>query len=66
MDSYFSKISNVVSFSMINFCSREYEMPANFLLHMIYPLLIILNSDMHRVMVLSQMVSWFHWKSDYT
>jgi hypothetical protein len=66
MDSYFSKISNVVSFSMIIICSRKYKMPANFLSHMLYPLWIILNSDMHRVMVLSQMVSWFHWKSDYT
>jgi hypothetical protein len=41
-------------------------MPSNFLLHMIYPLWTILNSDMHKVMVLSQMVSWFHWKYDYT
>jgi hypothetical protein len=65
MDSYFSKISNVVIFSMNIICCRKYKMPANFLSHMLYPLWIILNSDMHKVMVISQMVSWFHWKSDY-
>jgi hypothetical protein len=66
MDSYFSKIPKVESFSMIIICNCKYQMPANFLSHLIYPLWIILNSDMHRVMVLSQMFSWFHWKWNYT
>jgi hypothetical protein len=66
MDSCFSKTPKVVSFSMIIICNRKYQMPANFLSHLLYPIWIILNSDMHGVMVLSQMVSWFHWKWNYT
>ena len=66
MDSYFSKISNVVSFCMIIISNNKYKIHANFLSHMLYPLWIISNSDMHRVMFLNEMVSWFHWKSDYT
>jgi hypothetical protein len=36
MDSYFSKIPKVVSFSMIIICNRKYQMPANFLSHLLY------------------------------
>jgi hypothetical protein len=66
MDYYFYKIPKVESFTMIIIWNCKYQMPTNFLSRLIYPLCIILNNDLHIVMILSQMFSWFHWKWNYT
>ena len=66
MELYFSKVSNAPSFGILPISIHKYQLPTNSLLHLSHLLCIFSNSRIHGIMILSQMVSWLHWKYDYT
>ena len=66
MELYFSKVSNAPAFGILHISSHKYHLPTDSLLHLSHILWVFSNSSMHGIMILSQMVSWLHWKYDYT
>ena len=66
MELYFSIFSNASNFGILPISSHKYQLHADSLLHLSHLLWVFSNSSMHEIMILSQMVSWLHWKYDYT
>ena len=66
MELYFSKVSNVQAFGILHISCHKYQLPTDSLLHLSHILWVFSNNSMHGIMILSQMVSWLHWKYDYT
>ena len=65
MELYFSKVSNAPTFGILPISSK-YQLPADSLLYLSHILWVFSNNSMHGIMIRSQMVSWIHWKYDYT
>ena len=57
MELYFSKVSNALAFGILPISSHKYT---DSLLHLSHLFWVFSNSSMHGIMILSQMVSWFH------
>ena len=66
MELYFSKVSNAPSFGILPISSHKYQLPTNSLLHLSHVLWDFPKLNVHGIMILSQMVSWLHWKYDHT
>ena len=66
MELYFSKVFNAPAFGILPISIHKYQLPSNSLLHLSHLLWVFSNSSMHGVMILNQIVSWLHWKCDYT
>ena len=66
MELYFSKVSNAPTFGILPISSHKYQLLTESLLHLSHLLRVFSNNSMHGIMILSQMVSWLHWKYDYT
>ena len=66
MELYFSKVSNAPYFGILPISSHKYLLPTYSLLHLSHILWVFSNSSMHEIMILIQMVSWLHWRYDYT
>jgi hypothetical protein len=66
MELYFSKVSNAPVFGKISVYSCKYQLLINLLLQILYHLRILLNSCMEEVIFISQILTWMHWKHDFT
>ena len=66
MELYFSKVSNALYFGILPISSHKYQLPIDSLLNLSHILWVFSNNSMHGIMILIQMVSWLHWKYDYT
>ena len=64
MELYFSKVSNAPAFGILPISNHKYQLPTD--LHLSHLLSVFSNNSMHGIMILNQMVSWLHWKYDYT
>ena len=65
MDIVFQKAPYVAALGLIKICSCKYEPLMNFLLqrlYCIYPFI----CNIQETFFTSQMISWIHWKSNYT
>jgi hypothetical protein len=64
MESMFPQVQNMVDFCMTLSCSCKFKLLINFLLQISYfSFILICISEDHFV---SNMLSWIHWKYDYT
>ena len=66
IDLYFSKVSNAPTFGILPISSRKYQLPIYSFLHLSHLLWVLSNNSMHGITILSQMISWLHYKYDYT
>jgi hypothetical protein len=66
MESVFSKVQNFASFGIKANCSCKYGLPIHFLLQTSQFLYIFLFTSKEEDHLVSQMLSWLHWKFDVT
>ena len=66
MDALLAQVSYVSVFGMLPFFSNKYQLLTNSLLHFLHLLQILFKNCLHKVIFISQMLLWLHWKVDYT
>jgi hypothetical protein len=66
MESFCSEVSSVGAFTMQASCSCKYQLLIEFLLHLLHLLWVLSKSFLQKVIFISQMFLWLHWKFHYT